>query len=49
MTSKRELERRADELDAGFDPYRDRADCWRAFLEGEIDMEDYHRLVGVSP
>lgn len=28
--------------------HRDRADCWRAFLEGKIDLDACHRIVGVS-
>lgn len=39
MTSKRELEKRAADLLQ--EEEMDRVDLWRAFLAGEITMEEY--------
>lgn len=41
MTSKRELEKRAAELLEGEGEEMDRVDLWRAFLAGEITMDEY--------
>lgn len=49
MVKKRTIENRLDELEdvSDFGPYKNRADCWRAFLDGDLTLGDYEDLVGV--
>ena len=49
MVRKQTIENRLDELEdvSDFAPYKDRADCWRAFLDGDLTLRDYEELGGV--